>query len=141
MTTDSLSMDSAKCAIQSMENPNCGTSTVVFIELIAIVSFIALLMIIVGVCLYRRSDRYKLKKKMKAKNKEVNFDGMIESAFQAKPLYDQLKGKIHPDKFATEPEKMQIATELFTSLQRNKGNYEELLRIKERAINELDITL
>ena len=71
----------------------------------------------------------------------VDFDGVMRSAFMAKDLYDQLKGKCHPDKFATEPEKMKVATEIFALLVKNKHNYDELCKLKDRAIKELNINL
>ncbi len=136
MKTDSLVIDSVKNVMQSKSTN--GTDVTWIYYTVALVMTIA---IVLGIIAYFRSDRYKMKKKLKDKNTSVDFDGVMRSAFMAKDLYDQLKGKCHPDKFATEPEKMKVATEIFALLVKNKHNYDELCKLKDRAIKELNINL
>ena len=136
MKTDSLVIDSVKNVMQSKSANGMDVTWVCYT-----VALVAVLVIVSGVIAYFRSDRYKMKKKLKDKNTSVDFDGVMRSAFMAKDLYDQLKGKCHPDKFATEPEKMKVATEIFALLVKNKHNYDELRKLKDRAIKELNINL
>lgn len=136
MKTDSLVIDSVKNVMQSKTTNGTDITCIYYI-----VALVAVLIIVSGVIAYFRSDRYKMKKKLKDKNASVDFDGVMRSAFMAKDLYDQLKGKCHPDKFATEPEKMKVATEIFALLVKYKHNYDELCKLKERAIKELNINL
>lgn len=134
MKTDSLVIDSVKNVVQS-KNVNVTDSTWIY----CVVALVAVIAIVSGVVAYFRSDRYKMKKKLKSKNASVDFDNVMRSAFMAKDLYDQLKGKCHPDKFATDSEKMAIATEIFALLVKNKHNYDELCKLKERVVNELNV--
>lgn len=136
MKTDSLVIDSVKNVMQSKSTNGTDVTWIYYT-----VALVAVLVIVSGVIAYFRSDRYKMKKKLKDKNTSVDFDGVMRSAFMAKDLYDQLKGKCHPDKFATEPEKMKVATEIFALLVKNKHNYDELCKLKDRAIKELNINL
>ena len=136
METDSMVIDSVKNVVQS-KNVNVTDSTWIY----CVVALVAVIAIVSGVVAYFRSDRYKMKKKLKGKNASVDFDNVMRSAFMAKDLYDQLIVKCHPDKFATDPEKMAIATEIFALLVKNKHNYDELCKLKERAVNELNVEL
>ena len=62
-------------------------------------------------------------------------------SFKAKALYDKLKRVCHPDKFAKNEILTQKATEIFSLMVRNKHNYSELLKLKERAEKELNINI
>lgn len=62
-------------------------------------------------------------------------DNVVFSMFNSKPLYDELKAKCHPDRYLS-PEKNAEALFLFQELQKNKNNYEEMLKLKPK-IEEL----
>jgi hypothetical protein len=62
----------------------------------------------------------------------------VSSSLLAKGIYDELKKVCHPDKFQKEKD-ISKATELFQLLVQNKGNYNNLLSLKERIYNELPI--
>ena len=69
---------------------------------------------------------------------EVDYNNLNESFFKAKPLYDVLKKKCHPDRF-TNPEKNKIATDLFQHIHQNRHDYKKLCNLRECAIKELNI--
>ena len=94
-----------------------------------------------GIRKYRHSKYSHLKKVLKGKNQNQDFSDVINSAFHAKALYDELKGVCHPDKFATNPELCAKATEIFALLVKNKHDYNELLKLKKRIKFELNINL
>ena len=58
---------------------------------------------------------------------------------QEATLYDLLKKKCHPDRFSTQPELVEKATEIFALIVKNKYNHQALLELKERAEKELNI--
>lgn len=76
--------------------------------------------------------------KRKILGERIDFDNIVSSAFHAKELYDELKTVCHPDRFQ-ERGAIAKATELFQAVTQNKGNYGELLKLKERIYNELPI--
>lgn len=86
---------------------------------------------------YIKSEHYQTKQKMK--DGEICFDSVIQNAFHSKDLYDQLKIKCHPDRFASSPELQPIATELFALLVKNRYNHQALLELKERMEKELNV--
>jgi len=85
------------------------------------------------------------KKKTKIKNttlKETNnvdFTNITHNWEKSKLLFDILKKKCHPDRF--EADKVQKATQIFQQVIKNKYNYSELLKIKEKAIKILKIEI
>ena len=84
----------------------------------------------------RRKEIHRAKKKVL--DEQIDFDNIVSSAFHAKELYDELKIKCHPDRFH-DSETIAKATELFQAVTENKGNYEILLKLKDRIYNELPI--
>lgn len=97
--------------------------------------------IVVGVCYYKytNTERRRQKKKILAEE-NVNFDNVIDSSFRAKPLYDSLKKKCHPDLFH-DNEKKRIATDIFAELVRCKYDYEALQKIQKRVVCELNVKI
>ncbi|MDR2652908.1 MAG: hypothetical protein LBC68_11470 [Prevotellaceae bacterium] len=72
---------------------------------------------------------------------EPKFGDIIKSFFHAKPLYDELKKKCHPDLFPCDAEKNKIANEIFQEISKNERNYKKLLELKEQAKQQLDINI
>lgn len=115
----------------SMWNINAWT-------IIAIVEFVIIL--VATYVIHKKqnlSPKRLVKKKVLSEN--VDFGNILNSAFHAKALYDQLKVKCHPDKFVNEPEKERIALELSQQISKNENNVKELQILKQRAIDELNI--
>lgn len=76
--------------------------------------------------------------KKKVLEEQIDFDNIISSAFHAKELYDELKTTCHPDRFQ-DSAIIKKATELFQSVTESKGNYNILLKLKDRIYNELPV--
>lgn len=93
--------------------------------------------ITLGLLKHRSSEHYRLKQKLKSES--VNFDGVINSAFHSQELYDELKKKVHPDRFSTQPELIDKATKIFALIVRNKFNHKALYELKLRAEKELGV--
>ena len=90
---------------------------------------------------YFHSERLDLKRHLQQKGKEPDFKNIMDSGFRAKKLYDELKGKCHPDNFSTNLILFDKATEIFALIVENKYNYRELILLKERAEKELNINI
>ena len=84
--------------------------------------------------LARKKEIHKVKEKIF--EEQIDFDNIVSSAFHAKELYDELKSVCHPDRFQDENVILK-ATELFQAVTQNKGNYDELLKLKDRVYREL----
>ena len=106
------------------------------------------LYLLIGICLvialltflwihHNKSAKMKKKKELLSEN-EVDFKGIIDSSFKAKPLYDELKKKCHPDLYRDEALNKE-ATEIFQLLVKYKYDYKKLSELKERAITNLKI--
>jgi len=85
---------------------------------------------------FAKSERSRLRDKVLSE--EIDFSNVVSSSLLAKRLYDELKVKVHPDRFQ-DPEVVSKATELFQLIHQNKGDYEKLLILKERVHNELQV--
>ena len=86
--------------------------------------------------LFGNSEKDKIRDKILSE--EIDFGNIVSSSLLAKGIYDELKKVCHPDKFQKE-EDINKATELFQLLVQNKGNYNNLLSLKERIYSELPI--
>ncbi|MDE5609581.1 MAG: hypothetical protein K2I66_04255 [Bacteroidales bacterium] len=106
--------------------------------IIAIIEFVIILVVTYVIHKKQNLSPKRLVKK-KALSENVDFDNIVNSAFHAKALYDQLKVKCHPDRFVNEPARERLALELSQQISKNKNNVRELQIIKQRAIDELNI--
>lgn len=100
------------------------------------------ILIILSVAIYlirkrQTTERQRIKKKL-LENSDVDFDNIINSAFSAQKLYDELKIKCHPDRFQDENLKLE-ATRIFQEITENKYNYKILIQLKKEAIHKLKI--
>lgn len=84
-------------------------------------------------------DAIKQKFKKDSLEQEIDFNNIIDSSFNSKQLYDELKVKCHPDLFPTDKEKNLIAENLFQEITKNKNNAKRLIELKEEAIQKLSI--
>jgi len=134
---DTLIIDTLKSTIEVATNSK-ETITINYWFWIAVVEFI----IITLYFTHNKKKKLLSKKELfikNAKESEVDFGNIINSSFNVKPLYDELKTKCHPDRFPNDKIKNKIALELFQDISKNKTNYKKLMEIKEIAINKLNI--
>ena len=96
---------------------------------------LATCVIALGLLKKKNSEQDVLKKKMK--EGDIDFGNVINSAFYSKELYDILKKKCHPDRFAGNPVLIEKSTEIFAFITKNKYDHISLLKLKERAEKEL----
>lgn len=75
------------------------------------------------------------------KDKEIDFDNMFNSMFNATELYNILKTRIHPDRFPNDEEKIKIANELTAQLNENQNNIAKMKIIQTIAFEKLGINL
>ncbi len=73
----------------------------------------------------------------KVMSEEIDFMDAATSCVKAKEIYDELKVILHPDRFVGQPDKQELATELFQLLTKNKNSYKFLQELKIRVHNEL----
>ena len=90
------------------------------------IALVELLFIVISAILYMRkkwenNPKRELKKRIKAEG-AIDFDNTMMSAFHSQELYNELKGKYHPDRFPNDTEKNELATILFQQIVENKKN-------------------
>lgn len=62
---------------------------------------------------------------------DINKRGEVET------LFKELSKLSHPDKFEINPEKKEIAKELFAQIQNNRNNYTRLVELKQSVEDKL----
>jgi len=135
---DTLIQDSSKVANQligkSLENPH-STNWWMWI---AIAEFLIIAFILLKEKL-RGKETAQQKFKNDALKQDVDFNNIINSSFNSIALYDELKVKCHPDRFATDAVKNAIAENIFQEITKNKTNAKRLIELKEEAKQKLNI--
>lgn len=127
--------DSTLTIIQQTKSIDTNTQEYILVSAIVVITILLIY------CIYRKfvsSDTQKTKSKILNEG-NIDFSNVIDSSFKAKALYDKLKKVCHPDKFAKDEALTIKSTEIFSLIVKNKHNYNELLRLKERAKKELNI--
>lgn len=74
------------------------------------------------------------------KEEDLDMSGLfsnINNRSKIEPLYKELCKLCHPDLYEKEPDKRELAQELFTKIQKNKNDYNALLKLKEEIIDTL----
>ena len=74
------------------------------------------------------------------KEEDLDMSGLfsnINNRSKIEPLYKELCKLCHPDLYEKEPDKRELAQELFTKIQKNKNDYNALLKLKEEIIDSL----
>lgn len=107
---------------------------------IAIIEFIFIVFLIIK---QKNKPKDTVKKKFKKESleQEIDFNNIINSSFNSKQLYDELKVKCHPDRFPTDKEKNIIADKLFQEITENQNNVKRLIELKEEAKQKLNINI
>jgi len=88
---------------------------------------------------FKPKDSIKQKFKKESLSQEIDFNNIINSSFNSKQLYDDLKVKCHPDLFPTDKEKNIIAENIFQEITKNQNNVKRLIELKEEAKQKLNI--
>ena len=111
-------------------------------KVVAGVELIVVIALVTAIFVLRRnkSERERQKEKIMGEG-DIDFGNVINSSFGAKQLYDVLKGKCHPDKFADDEALNAKATEIFSLLVKNKYDYAVLTELRRRAIEELGVRI
>lgn len=102
----------------------------------AIISLIVVVMV-VGLLYVKSKKKRQMKKKVLKETANYDFSSITHDWEKNKQLYDILKRKCHPDKFGDDLNKE--ATRIFQQVVKNKYKYQELLFIKQEAIEKLGI--
>lgn len=118
------------------ESVNSGLNIWLIISIIELIIIIILLTKII-----LANTKHSDSKTREILDTEIDFGNLVHSSFHSQDLYDKLKIKCHPDRFPNDKELNAKALELFQDISKNKYNYKELLRIKERAESELKIKI
>jgi hypothetical protein len=105
---------------------------------IAIIEFVSIMFLVIKQKI-KPGDKIKQKFKKESLDQEIDFNNIINSSFNSKELYDELKVKCHPDLFSTDKEKNLIAENLFQEITKNQNNAKRLIELKEEAKQKLDI--
>lgn len=136
--SDTLIHDTAKVVSQVIGKPTENSHSTNWWMWLAIVEFVIIAFILLKEKL-RGKETAQQKFKNESLKQEVDFNNIINSSFNSIALYDQLKVKCHPDRFATDAEKNLIADKLFQEITKNKTNVKRLIELKEEATQKLNI--
>ncbi len=105
---------------------------------IAIIEFLVIIFLVLKQKI-KPKDSIKQKFKEESLGQEIDFNNIINSSFNSKQLYDELKVKCHPDLFPTDKEKNIIAENIFQEITKNQNNAKRLIELKEEAKQKLNI--
>ena len=105
---------------------------------IAIIEFVLIIFLVIKQNI-KPKDTIKQKFKKESLEEEIDFNNIINSSFNSKQLFDELKVKCHPDRFPTDKEKNLIADKLFQEITENQNNAKRLIELKEVAKEKLNI--
>ena len=75
----------------------------------------------------------------KSKKSEINMDNLMDNIHSSKPLYKELSRKCHPERFVND-DRQNLAQEIFKEITKHEKNFEQLEKLKKRAISELNLT-
>lgn len=104
----------------------------------AIIEFLVIIFLIFSQRI-KPKDSIKQKFKKESLGQEIDFNNIINSSFNSKQLYNELKVKCHPDLFPTDKEKNKIAENIFQEITKNQNNAKRLIELKEEAKQKLNI--
>ena len=132
-------VDSLHLDVNVVETPT--TNSAVENEILIVVAIFVIFTLILGFYIYLKRKKKKIIRLRVLNEGEVDFDNIVNSSFKAKALYDKLKKVCHPDKFAKNEVLNAKATEIFSLLVKYKYNYAELLKLKNKVVNELNVNI
>ena len=88
----------------------------------------------------KKKDTLKEELIKKIKDEDLDMSGLfsnINNRYKMESLYKELCKLCHPDLYEKEPYMRELAQELFTKIQKNKNDYNALLKLKETIIDTL----
>ncbi|MFM7016477.1 MAG: molecular chaperone DnaJ [Bacteroidota bacterium] len=103
--------------------------------IVALVEFLVILYLLI----VRKRKPIDSKLREEIMGEKVDFGNLIDSAFHANTLWDELRKKCHPDLFGGDEVKTKIAGEIQAAINENKNNIKLLNELKVRAENELGV--
>lgn len=131
--------DSLKVAKQTIkENSIESNESINWWLWIAIIQFIIIVFLVIKLNL-KKNKSLKQKIKKESLGNLIDFDNIINSSFNSNEIYNELKVKCHPDRFPSDVKKNLIAENLFQEITKNKNNIKQLLKLRERVKQELNI--
>lgn len=103
-------------------------------------------LIIIVLLLFLRNKRkieYDAAQRLKSDiiKEEIDFENTFMSAFHSKELYDKLKRRCHPDRFAPDEDKMKVADDIFQRIRKYETNYNKLIELQKEAKEKLGINI
>ncbi len=105
---------------------------------IAIIEFVLIVFLVIKQKI-KPNNTLKQKFKKESLEQEIDFNNIINSSFNSKQLYDELKVKCHPDLFPNDIEKNLLAENLFQEITENQNNAKRLIELKEVVKQKLNI--
>ncbi len=111
----------------------------IWIGLLAFVIIVLIVLFSKNTKLYKQLAKDKFKQEIQSG--DIDFGNIVNSSFNAKPLYDELIRKCHPDRFVQNEDKNKIALSLSQEITKNKNDIKRLIELKEQAIKQLNINL
>lgn len=122
------------------ENALVSTSSnwLIYLLIGVIIVLLLILFFIISNMKMKHSKEYQAKQRI-LREDQIDWNNTMY-VFKAQELYNQLKVVCHPDRF-TDPQLNSVATNLFQRITKNKTNYKELQKLKEEAIDKLNINL
>lgn len=127
-------------ASDSLQSGLSSTSTTINIWMILALVELAIIVYLLLDKYLKPSKKSAMKKKILADG-DVDFGNIVDSAFNARTLYHDLIIKCHPDRFAPDDTKMQIANELSARLTEYQHDIQAMNAIKEEAVEKLNINI
>ena len=107
--------------------------------IIALAELVVILALLLG---RKQGDNRKSELKRKVMSEgNIDLGNIMNSMYNAEPLYKELIVKCHPDRFAPDEAKMAIATELSMQITKNKQNRKGLEALCQEAKNKLNINI
>lgn len=110
---------------------------------IALVEFIVMAFLIIKIKKTKKekpSANLSKNKIRDAKNADVDMNNLLNSINNSRQLYKELSRACHPDRFINS-DKQDIAQEIFQEISKNKRDFKILSKLKEQAINDLNIKI
>ena len=122
------------------ENALVSTSSnwLIYLLIGVIIVLLLILFFIISNMKMKHSKEYQARQRI-LREDQIDWNNTMY-VFKAQELYNQLKVVCHPDRF-TDPQLNSVATNLFQRITKNKTNYKELQKLKEEAIDKLNINL
>lgn len=106
-----------------------------------LIAIIEGILILCGFVIYRYKKTVRYQLKTEVLQEDMDLSNIFNSAFNAEPIYKELSRVCHPDRFAPDEAKMQVADELFQRVAKSRNNIKELLNLKQEVREKLKINL